>query len=52
MEGDHRDTEPIDSGYDQVKLEILWSIVSNDLPPLVSEFQKIVDEVEKQQKLF
>jgi len=29
-------------GYDQVDLDILWQIVTQDLPPLVAELDKIV----------
>ncbi len=31
-------------GYDQVNFDILWAIVTNDLPPLIEELQKILDD--------
>ncbi|MBI4535854.1 MAG: DUF86 domain-containing protein [Ignavibacteriae bacterium] len=39
-------------GYDEVQLEILWKIIVDDLPPLIADLQKIIDEAEKQQRLF
>jgi uncharacterized protein with HEPN domain len=39
-------------GYDQVNLDILWQIITADLPPLVNELQKVIDSEEQQQKLF
>lgn len=39
-------------GYQQVNLDILWQTIIDDLPPLVNELQKIIDEAEQQQKLF
>ena len=39
-------------GYDQVNLDILWQIIKADLPPLVTELQKIIDSEDQQQKLF
>jgi len=40
-------------GYDQVNLEILWKIVSTDLPSLVKELEKAIIGLENdtQQKL-
>jgi uncharacterized protein with HEPN domain len=29
-------------GYDQVDLDILWQILTHDLPPLVEELERIV----------
>ncbi len=29
-------------GYDAVDFDILWQIVSNDLPPLIAELEKIL----------
>ena len=31
-------------GYDAVDLDILWTIVQDDLPPLVDSLENIVDE--------
>jgi uncharacterized protein with HEPN domain len=28
-------------GYDNVDFDILWAIVSHDLPPLIAELEKI-----------
>ncbi|HEY4612631.1 MAG TPA: HepT-like ribonuclease domain-containing protein [Bacteroidota bacterium] len=39
-------------GYYQVNLDVLWQIVSTDLPALVIELQKAIDNEEQQQKLF
>jgi uncharacterized protein with HEPN domain len=33
-------------GYDRVDLDILWEIVSHDLPPLVAELEKIIAVLE------
>ena len=38
--------------YFNVDLDVLWEIIKNDLPPLVVELQKIIDESEQQQKMF
>lgn len=38
--------------YFDVNLNILWDTVVNDLPPLIAELQKIINETEQQQKLF
>jgi uncharacterized protein with HEPN domain len=38
-------------GYDQINLDILWAVISDDLPPLVTELQRIIDEAEQQRKL-
>ena len=29
-------------GYDQVDLDILWDILSLDLPPLITELERIL----------
>ncbi len=34
-------------GYDQVDLDILWEIVSEDLPPFVQKLEKIIQNWEK-----
>ncbi|RPJ38079.1 MAG: DUF86 domain-containing protein [Planctomycetaceae bacterium] len=34
-------------GYDAVDLDILWTIVHDDLPPLIAELQHILDEQQK-----
>ena|SRR5436309_15151844 len=39
-------------GYAQVNLDILWQTIKDDLPPLVTQLQRIIDEAEPQQKLF
>ena len=39
-------------GYAQVDLDILWQTIKDDIPPLVTELQKIIDESEQQQKMF
>lgn len=31
-------------GYDDVNLDILWKIIRNDLPSLITELEDIVDE--------
>lgn len=31
-------------GYDQVDLDILWTIIQSDLPPLVRELYKVLGE--------
>jgi len=31
-------------GYDTIDLDILWSIIHNDLPPLIRNLQKIIGE--------
>ncbi|MEX1139688.1 MAG: DUF86 domain-containing protein [Bacteroidota bacterium] len=33
-------------GYDQVNLEILWQIVSKDIPPLVQALQEAINKLE------
>lgn len=38
--------------YFDVNLDLLWKTIKNDLPPLITELQKIIDDNEKQQKLF
>jgi len=39
-------------GYDEVKMEVLFQIVSEDLPLLVQELTRIIDEADKQQLTF
>ena len=34
-------------GYDAVDLNILWTIVQDDLPPLIAELRRILDEQAK-----
>jgi len=34
-------------GYDAVDLDILWTIVQDDLPPLIDELRRILDEQSK-----
>lgn len=29
-------------GYDSIRLDVIWDIVQNDLPPLIAELEKIV----------
>ena len=31
-------------GYDTINLDILWKIIEDDLPPLIENLEKIVDE--------
>lgn len=31
-------------GYDSVNFDILWTIVQEDLPPLIEQLQRILDE--------
>ena len=31
-------------GYDTVNFDILWTIIQEDLPPLIEQLQRIVDE--------
>lgn len=38
--------------YFDVNLNLLWQTIKDDLPPLIAELQKIIDEAEQQQKLF
>jgi uncharacterized protein with HEPN domain len=38
--------------YQNMNLDILWQTIQDDLPPLVTEPQRIIDEAERQQKLF
>lgn len=35
-------------GYDQVDCDILWDVVQNDLPPLVNELRKILQDYPKE----
>ena len=30
-------------GYDQVDLDVLWDTIEHDLPPLVSELERILE---------
>lgn len=39
-------------GYDDVNLDILWQIVSSDLPPLIQLLRHAVDDAAKQNDLF
>lgn len=34
-------------GYDQIKLEIVWDVVTKELPPLVEPLNKVLDEADK-----
>jgi uncharacterized protein with HEPN domain len=38
--------------YFDVNLDLLWETIGDNLPPLITELQKIIDEAEQQQKLF
>jgi uncharacterized protein with HEPN domain len=38
--------------YFSVDLDVLWEIITNDLPPLIKEPQKAIDETDQQQRLF
>jgi len=31
-------------GYDTINFDILWTIIRDDLPPLIDQLQRIVDE--------
>jgi uncharacterized protein with HEPN domain len=31
-------------GYDNVDFDILWTIVNNDLPPLIARLENILDQ--------
>ena len=33
-------------GYDTVNLDILWTIIQDDLPPLIEKLEEILDEEE------
>ncbi len=33
-------------GYDTVNLDILWTIIQNDLPPLILQLEKIISKEE------
>lgn len=39
-------------GYSILNLDILWQTIIDDLPPLVEQLQKIIDDAEEQQKFF
>jgi len=39
-------------GYDDVNLDILWQIVSSDLPPLIQSLRHAVDDAASQNDLF
>ena len=38
-------------GYQNVNLDILWQTITDDLPPLVTTIQKVIDEAKGQQRL-
>ena len=38
--------------YFDINLNILWDTITDDLPPLLEQLQKIVDDAEQQQKFF
>ncbi len=38
-------------GYAQVNLDILWQTLKDDLPPLVTQLQTIIDETKGQERL-
>ncbi|MFW6157947.1 MAG: DUF86 domain-containing protein [Planctomycetota bacterium] len=33
-------------GYDDVDLDILWTIIQDDLPPLIAELSRILDDAQ------
>ena len=37
--------------YFDINLNVLWDTITDDLPPLVDQLQKIIDDAEKQQKV-
>ena len=39
-------------GYDDVNLDILWQIVSSDLPPLIQLLRHAIDDAASQNDLF
>jgi uncharacterized protein with HEPN domain len=38
--------------YFDINLNVLWDTITDDLPPLVEQLQKVIDEAEQQQKFF
>ncbi len=38
--------------YMSVDLDVLWAIVAEDLPPLVADLQRALDEINRQQNRF
>jgi uncharacterized protein with HEPN domain len=38
--------------YFDINLNVLWDTINDDLPPLVGQLQKIIDDADQQQKLF
>jgi uncharacterized protein with HEPN domain len=45
---DRRAAQPLVHGYDAVDQEILWQIVVQDLPPLVTALEEILAEYDAQ----
>ena len=41
--GYRRHAHRIVHGYDVVNFDIVWSIVRNDLPPLIVELDRLID---------
>lgn len=37
-------------GYDSIDLDVLWDTIEDDLPPLIDELERILDEDEKEHK--
>ncbi len=37
-------------GYDSIDLDVLWDTIEDDLPPLIDELERVLDEDEKEHK--
>jgi uncharacterized protein with HEPN domain len=41
--GDRRPAQPLIHGYNSVDFDILWQIVIDDLPPLITALEKALE---------
>ena len=37
-------------GYDSIDLDVLWDTIEDDLPPVIDELERVLDEDEKEHK--